>query len=105
MLTPGMTKPQGDELAWMQEQTRPGMAHWSGSGPKGKTCRDCMFWGVGNKFRRDTWGELRPRQCTKFTRLSGGRRGDGVPHGCWACKYFEARPSSPEALRKREAAE
>jgi hypothetical protein len=101
MLKPGLTKPQGEEMARMQEQTAPGMAHWSGSGPLGTTCRECVSWGWSKKFRRDSWGELSPRLCSKFIRLSGGKKGDPVHHSKWSCKYFEAAPSAPEPMKSK----
>ncbi len=104
MLNKHLTKPQGEEMASLQEKTKPGMAFWSGSGPLGKTCRECVNWGWSKHFRRDPWGELRPRMCSKFIRLTGGQKGDGVPHHVEACKYFEERPSSPEPVKAKASA-
>lgn len=96
-----LTKPQGEDLAKMQADTARGMAFWSGSGPPWATCRECIAWGVGRKFKRDRWGELLPRRCTTYSRMAG-RSGPGVPHHKAACKYFEARPKAPVGMTSKK---
>lgn len=81
-------------------QTPSGCAHWAGSGPKGKTCRECEFW-TGGKERYATAKtgdhmahELKPGQCAKYKQLKG--RYDGrIPHRTPACKHFNAADSAP----------
>lgn len=96
-----LTKPQGEELAALQADTVRGMAFWAGTGEPGKTCRECLSWGVGKKFKRDRWGELMARRCSKYARMSG-RSGPGVPHHKAACKYFENSPRSPVAMTSKK---
>jgi len=96
-----LTKPQGEDMALKQSATVPGMAFWAMTGPEGVTCRECVFWGWTKKFRRDRWGHLAPRLCSKYIRMSGGKKGDGVPHDAYACKYFEKNPKPPAAVRAR----
>jgi hypothetical protein len=38
-----LTEPN-PELAALVKATPPGMAHWAGTGPAGKVCRDCAAW-------------------------------------------------------------
>ena len=100
---PHLTRPEGDAVADMQRRTKPGMAFWTGTGPQGASCRECVFWGLGRKFKRDTWGELRPRVCLKYSALMRGAKGPGVPHHMDACKYFEERSAPPEGLKERRS--
>lgn len=54
-------------------KTLPGMAHWAGSGPPGKTCGQCK--------------EYRKNRCDKYRRMmerGGPQFGDGAS----ACKFF-----------------
>lgn len=95
-LTPHMTIAQGDEVARMQAMSVPGIAHWAGSGPEGKTCRECTFWSCSKSYKRNE-GQLEPRRCRKFPRLSGGTLGAGVPHDTAACKWF-GQAASPAPI-------
>lgn len=58
-------------------RTAPGMAHFAGSGPAGKHCKDCAF------FERDA-------TCQKFKELMG-RKGPSISGWQLSCRYFEAR--------------
>ena len=67
--------------------TRPGQAHWAGTGPAGKRCKDCVhFRGSGGKpgpcavTAKHLKANLRRTKPQKF-------RGDAL-----ACRHFEARP-------------
>jgi len=106
LLTPYLTRPQGEALASQQAATVPGMAFWAMTGPEGETCRTCKFWGVSSRFRRNPEGYLLPRRCMMFTRLSHGAIGAGIPDAQAACKYFKAREKAPEQRKpKGEGAE
>jgi hypothetical protein len=92
------------------EQTRrstyPGMAHFAGSGPVGKVCRECALWtGCGaqsgyyaksGKFG----GMLKPRPCAKHKEMMAGEVGPGVPHDARACKYFSQNETPPTLTQK-----
>ncbi len=105
LLSPGLTRPQGDALAGMQAATCKGMAHWAGSGPTDETCRTCAHWGGDRKrVRRFESGELRPARCAMFTRLSQGSLGDGVEHDRAACRHWLKREKPPVAVRERKPA-
>lgn len=68
------------------------MAHFAGSGPVGKTCRECEHWQMQG---RTVNGELKPGLCAKFRRLTGWE-GAKVPDLAAACKYFEETDIPPK---------
>jgi hypothetical protein len=90
MNTPYLTDPN-PILATQIRASHPGMAHFAGTGPRGQTCRYCIFWtGCGDLVRYSTeFGTPKPRRCEKFRQLMNGRRGDKVPHDARACRHFE----------------
>lgn len=95
-----------------------GQAHIAGTGPAGKTCRECKHWHlwepiyypeeyrkrevrewrraeVGHKKRK---GEIRDAQCNKLP----DRKPDKlIPHNARACRLFEQNPSPPPAKIER----
>lgn len=111
---PRLTNPYPPGFASSVAQTYGGMANFAGTGPFGKTCRECLGWCRGaEKFVRDEikdGGGLRPRRCLTFSRLMQGLEGAGVPHDAKACRHFTeaANPppvEAPSITRKRRAAE
>jgi hypothetical protein len=56
--------------------THRGMAHFAGSGPAGKCCRDCAHFGV-NKANR----------CQQFKTLTG-KYGPPIPGDALSCRHF-----------------
>lgn len=67
--------------------TVPGMAHWAGSGPKGKCCGDCV--------------SLVPRGalgygCMLYHKRMGRWLTSDIPRQTKSCKYFEARAKKPK---------
>ncbi len=50
-----------------------GMAFWSGTGPVGKLCKNCLLY--------------EQRRCLKYKQLTG-RKGKRFPAGTLSCKYF-----------------
>lgn len=101
MLTPHMTRPQGDDLAAMQADTAHGMAFWAGSGPAGKTCRECASWATSKSYKRDDIGGLCDRRCRKYRAMSGGINGGAIPHLKAACKYFSPAEKAPPLIPTR----
>jgi hypothetical protein len=99
-LTPHLTGARPiDTLA---EATYPGQAHWAGTGPRGRTCRECMLWNVGDG-RGDyaDFGGIKPRRCAKFQILTM-RRGQPIPHYAPACRHFEINPDPPHKFVRPE---
>jgi hypothetical protein len=63
------------------------MAHWAGTGPTGKACRDCAAWVLVGRVRL----------CDKYKRMMGKDEWETkkvIPSGTAACKYFEPKPDS-----------
>jgi hypothetical protein len=77
---------------------KPGMAHFAGTGPIGKTCGDCAFRGYyrEGKFKFDkTSGQLEsdPKKfggCREYLRLAGSH-GSPIKIEYAACKYFSPK--------------
>jgi hypothetical protein len=93
-----------------QAQTEPGMAHFAGTGPKGKTCGHCIFWGYkkvsGTKFNEETgetYETLRAYEgCKKYHQIAN-RHGPAIPAASLSCKYFEDKPSEQSTPLQRPA--
>lgn len=82
------------------EVAKPGMAHFAGSGPNGKTCGDCKFRGYSRQSKTERWSESTQRfvqrnyrvsSCLKFKSMTGAH-GTPVEKHYDACKYFEQAP-------------
>jgi hypothetical protein len=80
------------ELASLIQATPAGMAHWAGTGPAGKVCRDCAAWVlIENK-----------RLCEKYKRMMGKDEWDMkkvIPGDTAACRHFEQKPIPPSPRR------
>lgn len=81
-----LTEPNPD-LAKKRKETHAGMAFWAGTGPDGKTCRECAHWNSGGYL--SSCGLLRDSPCEKYARMMNCVAGPLVPHYAKACKYFE----------------
>jgi hypothetical protein len=82
-----------------RDDVKPGMAHFAGSGPFGKTCETCAhrgYWRAGKgKFNKQT-GLIEERRtrvqgCRMFLILSH-RHGPPVKKEWAACKHYVERP-------------
>jgi hypothetical protein len=60
--------------------TPPGMAHWAGSGPVGRTCGQCLYL-VGHKRKH--------HRCYKYFQLMGRWSGE-IARVTASCRHFEA---------------
>jgi hypothetical protein len=67
----------------------PGMAHYEGSGPRGKTCGHCLHRGYYSHDHDKRMG------CGKFYQLTG-HNGPAVKTHWRACKYFEEAPNAQD---------
>lgn len=85
-------------------QTHPGQAHFAGSGPAGKTCRECIFYGHtkgGYYASRGKWrGLILPAPCKKYRQMTQ-ETGPNVPDSAMACKYFEENTAPPSKYAKQ----
>lgn len=79
-----------------RSSAKPGMAFFSGTGPKGTTCRTCKFCGY---MRKAAFSEnlRKVNACEKFHSMTG-RHGPDVEEQYESCKYYE--PVKPSARRK-----
>jgi hypothetical protein len=80
-----LTEPN-PQLAQQIRQTFAGMAHWAGTGPRGKHCNECQFWDHPRTKQRYA--------CHRFFELTG-RHGPRVPAGAVACRHFQSRETQP----------
>jgi hypothetical protein len=87
------------DIAVEHIQSAPGMAHFAGTGPKGKTCGQCSFWGYQKLSKSDktnnNTGEVYRTStandgCKKFFILTE-RHGPKIRPNLLACKYFEGK--------------
>ena len=78
------------------QNSHPGMAHFAGSGPAGKVCRECKFFAsLGHHEKRGVHGgRLKDATCRKYSALMNGE-GPRVPPSASACKFFEENPNPP----------
>lgn len=84
-------------------QSYPGMAHTAGSGPEGKSCRQCARWGeYGVEYFSD--GRIKPHACQRFVNMMGhSLKGvpPRIPHHALACRFFiQVREDRP--IKKRD---
>jgi hypothetical protein len=79
------------------------MAHFAGTGPHARTCRECIFFNHGpfdyrsknGKYR----GEILPASCKKYQQIMR-KVGDKFTDMAAACKYFDENPMIPERFAK-----
>ena len=79
------------DLDTHQVQSEPGMAHFAGTGPRGKTCGHCVFWG----YKRETgrFNSMKPvKACQQYVNLTG-KHGPAIKAALLSCKYFEEIPT------------
>jgi hypothetical protein len=96
-----LTKPN-PVLASQIAATPSGMAHWAGSGPDLKTCRECVFFDHGNSYYSKTGmrgGGLKPAKCKKYRAMTQ-QNGGNIPHETRACKYFEQSDKVPPVVSR-----
>ncbi|ANW00661.1 HNH endonuclease [Bradyrhizobium icense] len=83
--------------------THPGMAHFAGTGPALKTCRECAFWNhklYDYRAKNGKWrGLILPADCNKYRQMTQ-RVGDKIPDDAAACKYFEQSEHVPARYAK-----
>ena len=78
-------------------KTPVGMAFWAGTGPKGKTCRECRFYTFNGykSARGNKGGQLKNSPCQKFIALTNGVDTNRIPYDTSSCKYFDQNPAPP----------
>jgi hypothetical protein len=90
-----------DDTDLLATRTHMGQAHFAGTGPSGKTCRECVYYdGKGRAllyYRVD--GTLKAGYCHYNI---PGKASGRFPHYAAACKMFE-QSLYPWAIANREA--
>lgn len=90
-----LTSSPVDRLA---RQTYPGMAHFAGTGPAPKTCRECIhfdhaqydYHAKNGKYH----GLIKPAACKKYRQMTGAA-GTRIPDDAAACRHFEQHEYPP----------
>lgn len=100
-LTHGLSR-EGPERDFVSAaaRTHVGQAHLAGSGPFGKTCRECLSWQFVKAWAAK--GGPKPSPCAQYRRLMR-EWGRNVPHDAAACKYFEPRGALISLLKPERA--
>ena len=112
LLPDQQTKMFDDETERGLRITPRGMAHWSGTGPEGKTCRECAHYTNEGRYtssnKRHATGQLKPGLCRETMRMQKAqemtKRSTKPPKFPWhmsACKRFEQHPNPPVAVETK----
>jgi sarcosine oxidase delta subunit len=91
-----LTAGYAPELAAQMRATRPGQAHWAGSGPSGKNCGSCSFLGYFKQHRNASGDTVRSEHtggCRRYFELTG-HHGPVVPANAGACRHFESKQTT-----------
>ena len=102
-----MTIPLTDMFDEISEEgyrkSPPGMAHWSGTGPKKTRCWQCLhFRAYGYYSRRGTKaGKLKAGTCQRFARMMSHIKAPKFDAETRSCKYFEQNQNPPALFSKR----
>lgn len=107
-LTPHLSRDIGHDLI---EGTYRGQAHIAGTDPKGRTCRQCIYWGLADGQKvlppgHNPKGDINQGRCNTLT----GRKSNALfPHFAKACRLIEQRreeiPAKIEPRPKPEKAD
>lgn len=96
--TLGINREGQERFVAAAQQTHEGQAHFGGSGPLGRTCRECGFWQKTGSFTAK--GGPRALSCRKFQDLLFlTKAGPRVPHSAHACRFFSLT-ESPQPLER-----
>ena len=94
-------------LGALERLTPDGMAHWSGTGPPGTTCRQCVYW-LGETYARAKPHELTPARCDLYIRLmrvalmTEAAPDFRIPHYTASCKHFDTSAFPPLPYRPKK---
>jgi hypothetical protein len=103
-VTEGLFRDDQEETLRQATQTHIGMAHFAGTGPVDKTCRECVYW-----MKRGKWTKAdlmidgrvpEPSPCRRYRNLLNlpNRGLPAVPHDAAACKWF-GQAERPQPLK------
>lgn len=100
-LTPHLTTEASHELI---RGTYRGQAHIAATDPEGRTCRQCIHWGLWAGIEaispgHNSKGELNQGRCNTLT----ARKSNALfPHFAKACRLIEVNPNPPPATKEKE---
>lgn len=84
-------------------QSYPGMAHFAGTGPHAKTCRECSFFDHSpydyHAKNGKHHGLIKPARCKKHRQMTGAQ-GAKIPDDAAACRHFNQSDAAPERFAK-----
>ena len=77
-------------------KTPEGMAHWAGTGPSGKVCRQCLHYSSPGRYSQGGKfpGYLKPGRCVEYGAMMR-KKGPAFPVRTPSCKHFEEHPNPP----------
>ncbi len=96
-----LTQPYDSDTQDRIKSTPAGMAHWAGSGPENKTCRECKFMLKHGNFStnaKKNAGRLKPVKCAKHESMMGGK-GASFDPATSACRFFQQDPEPPSLVQ------
>ena len=99
-LTPHLSRDIGHDLI---EGTYRGQAHIAGTDPEGRTCRQCIHWGLADGIEvlatgYNPKGEINQGRCNTLT----ARKSNALfPHFAKACRLIEESEDPPPAKREK----
>lgn len=93
------------EVDALASHTYAGQAHLAGTGPAGKTCRECEHF-KGDGYNVGS-GLPRPGRCQKFMAMMNSAYPPKIPAAAAACKYFvpATEPMAPTAREAKRTAD
>jgi hypothetical protein len=110
LFSANLTRAHNPRTSAMIEASRPGMAHFAGTGPEGRSCRECIHWSrkwkdiehdesIKSGEFKYAHGVLMPRRCRKFWRMMNRQRGKSLPHRMASCRHFSENPDAPPVVK------
>ena len=82
--------------------TQQGMAHWAGTGPALRTCRECNHYTQEGYYSKTgkNHGSLKPGICAKYRSMMNNKPGPKIDPNLPSCKYFDENPKPPNPVTK-----
>jgi hypothetical protein len=77
------------DVSVQQKETSCGMAHFAGTGPNGKTCKECRYLQSRDLTKSDLFGRI-VYHCRKFKEMTK-KNVELETSNLLSCKYFEEK--------------
>ena len=97
-----LTDTNGEALCGARGPTEKGQAHWGGTGPTAKRCRECIHWVPAEGLKMySVKGMLAKGWCREYARLSNTKApGPKFKHSALTCRHFDENPEPPKAFAR-----